>query len=132
MPSWRLLWRDTPVVYNRPDQSARTTVAWSTGTWCRGLRCRDEAPGLAGPFSFHKFKQDRHSLSYYSFHELLIQGRQCTYNVTLTCVRESIVSVETSTFSACICRIRYVTCKTHVPYCHYGLLDSTVFFIIIS
>jgi hypothetical protein len=87
---------------------------------------------VLGLSSFHKFKQDRQSLSHYSFCELGMQDRQCTYNVTLRCLRATIVSVGKSTFSACICRIRYTAGKTHLPYCHCDLLGSTVFFLIIS
>jgi len=48
--------------------------------------------------------------------------RQCTYNVTLTRVRATIVAVEKQwvlhNLSACICSLRHPASNAHAPYCH--------------
>jgi len=58
------------------------------------------------------------------------QYRQCTYNVTLTCVRATIIAVEKQWVShslsvcvcvcvcVCICSRRYPARNAHGPYCH--------------
>jgi hypothetical protein len=84
------LWQGAPLVFNRPDHWAGTTVARSTGTL---RRCRAEEPELAELFFFASFEQDRQSLSYYSFSELRIQDRKFAYNMTLSCDRATIFSV---------------------------------------
>jgi hypothetical protein len=43
--------------------------------------------------------------------------RQCTDNVTLRCVRATIIAVEKTTCVR-ICSLRYPACNAHVPHCH--------------
>jgi len=48
------------------------------------------------------------------------QERQCTYNVTLTCVRATSVAPACVCVCVCvcICSRRYPACNAHAPYCH--------------
>jgi hypothetical protein len=50
------------------------------------------------------------------------QGRQRTCNVTLTCVRATVVVLEeqwvSHNLSLCICSLSYPAWNAHVPYCH--------------
>jgi len=50
------------------------------------------------------------------------QDMQCTYNITLRCVRASIVAVEKQwalhNLSVCICSLSCPACNAHAPYCH--------------
>ena len=49
-----------------------------------------------------------------------IQDRQWTYNVISRRVRATIVAVENQYYVlwACICRLWYLACNAHAPYCH--------------
>jgi hypothetical protein len=50
------------------------------------------------------------------------QDRQCAYNATVRCVRETIVVVGKQwvlhNLSVCICSLRHPACNTHAPYYH--------------
>ena len=75
---------------------------------------------LIVPKSLHSAKELLRSRSnprlYYK------QNRQCKYNVTLRCVRVTIVAMEMQrvlqNLSACICSLRYPACNARAPYCH--------------
>ena len=55
-------------------------------------------------------------------HRQVEQNRHSTYNVTLTRVRATIVTVENQwvlhNLSVCICNLRYPACNAHAPYYH--------------
>jgi hypothetical protein len=50
------------------------------------------------------------------------QDRQCACNVSLRCVRETIVTVEKQwvllNLCVCVCSLRYPEYNSHAPYCH--------------
>jgi hypothetical protein len=50
------------------------------------------------------------------------QDRQCTYNVTISRVRATIVAMEKQrvlhNLSVCICSLKHPACNVRAPYCH--------------
>jgi len=61
-------------------------------------------------------------------------GRQCTYNVTMKCVRAAIVAVEqqSALHIVCVCRFSYPACNELAPYCHLWSAPLYHIFHIIS
>ena len=103
----KLLWRGASVACNRPDQTARATVAWRAGTLCRGLRPtpKAEAPELAGPFIFISLNKTDNVLITWSW-GVFVQPMFQWKNQYCQCV----FVAEGMEHAKCMCHIVTVAC----------------------